>query len=286
MSRATAGSRVTGHFIPVLRMLDNPRDFSKKAFIMHKKLRIVVGDDYAEFAKHENVVTVSRLLHELENVDSCCASDDFVIGQGVPETRRESLRHALRSRGLQTDIHIDTPMAVPLTHKRSSEHVLVTTPVKTGPLQYEFSLTLNDKNDRLSDHVTGQHVGAMLLMEAARQAVVVALELEYSSKRGARLGFVLERFMSSFHSYAFPLPTTLRVSLVESGDPEKHVSVALTIAFLQAAEQISTMQLDVTLYDTALLDKVEARKARKSIESMKRLAVELPVAPAAALVPA
>lgn len=247
---------------------------------MQKKLRIVVGDDYAEFAKHENVVTVSRLLHELENTEHPCAADDFVIGQGVAANRRESLRNALQARGLQADIRIDSPMAVPLTHKRCSEHVLITTPIKTGPLEYEFSLTLNDKNDRLSDHVTGQHVGAMLLMEAARQAVVVALELEYATKRGVRLGFVLERFMSNFHSYAFPLPTTMRVSLVESGDPDKHVSVSLTIAFLQAAEQISTMQLDVTLYDTALLDKVEARKARKSIESMKRLVVELPAAPA------
>ncbi|MFC7617738.1 AfsA-related hotdog domain-containing protein [Actinokineospora soli] len=60
-------------------------------------------------------------------------------------------------------------MAADLVHKRSPENVMLADARRRGPLRLAARLCLSDMNEMILDHVTGQHVAGMVLIEAARQ---------------------------------------------------------------------------------------------------------------------
>lgn len=250
---------------------------------MNDKIHIVVGNDYAEFAKHRNVLTILDMMLALRDTERWTGDESVIIGQGISDDEREMLRAALRVRRIHCIEEPGRLVPLQLTHKSNRDNVLISEPRKIAEGRYQFNFTLNDILDRLSDHVTGQHVGAMLLMEAARQAVIVTLEEEYCIASGTQQGLILERFHSQFDNYVFPLPASMLVVAEEmdSGD-DRHTSVVLTIAFYQAGQQVCEMLLDVKLYEAALLEKVENLKARKTIDMLLRKhAAAVAVVPAA-----
>lgn len=232
---------------------------------------IVVGDDYAAFAKNTGVLTVSQLIQRLRDPARWRGDERVVIGQGIDESIRALIHVTLQARHVHEVQDIDELALLELTHKRLRGHVLITAPRKVADREYRFSLALNDRSDRLSDHVTGQHVGAMLLLEAARQAMIVCLECEYVTDQNRNYGLILERYNSTYHHYAFPLPTSIDVTLRElrpHTPAERQIPTQLDIVFSQAGIRVCEMQLDVTLYEAALLAKVETMKARKLIETL------------------
>lgn len=240
---------------------------------MSDKLYLVIGDDYAAFATDGNVVTVSELTKEIANCHPWRGDEIIVFGQGISESARNELKLALESCNVSRIDEIDVLAPLHLTHKKDRDNILITRPRNIAPKRYQFDLALNDRLDRLSDHVTGQHVGAMLLMEAARQSVIATLECEYASRRG----LILDHFNSQFFNYAFPVPTLLTVTLMEIGEKsENYISTVLTIEFQQAGKRICEMQLDVKLYEPALLEKVEARRARQTLDMLQNQLFKAP----------
>lgn len=231
---------------------------------------VVVGDSFAAFAKRTNVMTVSQLLQWLDAGDMFSGTERIVIGQGIDEATRQSLSSMLASSGVECVSSIDNLASLALTHKRSSAAVLITEPRPLGPRCYEFDFALNDRQDRLSDHVTGQHMGAMLLMEAARQATVASIEREWIIAQSQAHGFILEAFNASFSNYAFPLPMTLRVSMEERERSDSQIRVALTIDFFQSGKNVSEIHLDVRLLQSDVLERIEMRRASQALEAVLR----------------
>lgn len=245
---------------------------------MGGKLYFVVGDDYQQFASNENVLTESELMDVLDSGTKWHPDDRVVCGQGLSLTARKNISQALLRHGIASPSPSAMPAPAEQTHKKTLDHVLVSAPVQVLPRTYQFDLLVGDECDRLSDHVTGQHLGAMLLLEAARQAVIVTLEQEYSAGQKGKWGLILEKYNSQYTNYAFPLPTQLTVEVSESGKISKRqIPVSLAMAFEQAGRTISHMSMDVLLYDTALLNKVEARGAREALsQAFKGNAPEVP----------
>lgn len=236
---------------------------------MQGSFYLVVGNDYEVFAANEHVITAANFIQRLRDSSLWDGDEHVVLGQGIGDREALEIRGLLRERSLSSVKSIGELVPLHLTHKRSVENVLIAAAQKRGEYAYRFHLALNDKQDRLSDHVTGQHISAMQLMEAARQAVVAALECEYPTEPGSRMGFILERFDSRFENYMFPVPTDIFVTIAErSNASDKHRSVTLTIDFAQVAQKVCQMQLDVRLYDIKVLAKLEARRARSVVGSL------------------
>lgn len=232
---------------------------------------LVVGNDYEVFAANEHVITAASFIQRLRDSSLWGGDEHVVLGQGIGDRETREIRNLLRERSLSSVKSIGDLVPLHLTHKRSVENVLIAATQKRGEYAYRFDLAINDKQDRLSDHVTGQHIGAMQLMEAARQAVVAAIECEYPTDSGSRMGLILERFDSRFENYMFPVPTDIFVTIAErSNSSDKQRAVTLTIDFAQVDQKVCQMQLDVRLYDSKVLEKLEARRARSVVGSLMR----------------
>lgn len=234
---------------------------------MNSNYYIIVGDDYGYFADREQVFTVSDFYRKmLDNGQWPEPSADIIIGQGISYHDREFIDHATKRR------HADRLWALPQiasledTHKRTEENVLISQPQNLGRHCYGFELSITDKADRLSDHVTGKHVGAMLLMEAARQATIAVIERDYSETSTEKFGLILDRFDCQFDGYLFPLPTSLTTTIEELKVTSKYITVTVRTCVTQADSKIATIQLDVTLCSSKVLEKIESRKAQTVVK--------------------
>jgi hypothetical protein len=245
---------------------------------------LVVGDVYESFANNENVITATAFMRALQDQSRWFGDERIMIGQGLGANELHQIRELLHCRAISNVTHCGDLVPLHLTHKRNTDHVLISSPKKIAPHRYEYGLALNDRKDRLCDHVTGQHIGAMQLMEAARQAMIATLEYEYVDGTGKRIGLILERFDSRFENYVFPLPASMSVNIVERKTVnDNHLSVTIVIRIIQAGQAMCQMELDLTLYDMSLLGKIEARRAKRAVATLMQMCPEQQVVSAEAI---
>jgi hypothetical protein len=223
----------------------------------------VVGDSFGAFAKNSGVLTVSRALELLRT--SALEAVDLFLGLGLSETDRRALCAAGADPALAR-------ASLALTHKHFDEHVMIGPMEQAGSSVYVCSLVVNSSIDRLSDHVTGQHLGGMLLIEAARQAGTAVIELEYRQSSPRKLGVAWSALQVRFHAFAFPIPATLRTRVIEASvcgtEPPK---LQLETTVEQAGNVVCTVAGDLTLFDAALLQKLEAVAGARAARKLDKL---------------
>lgn len=230
---------------------------------------LVVGDAYELFANNENVMTASAFMRALNEPSCWVGNEQVVIGQGVSASELSKIFEMLKFREIKNISHFGDLVPLHLTHKRHTDHVLISSPKKVTSHCYEYSLVLNDRMDRLCDHVTGQHIGAMQFLEAARQAMIATLEYEYMESTGKHIGLILERFDSKFENYVFPLPISMSVNVIERMTAKNnHPSVTVLIGIFQVGRRMCQIEMDITLYDITLLGKIEVRNAKRAITTL------------------
>jgi hypothetical protein len=153
-----------------------------------------------------------------------------------------------------------------LTHKHAAEHVLIGPPRRVDHDSFMFDVVLTSVQDRLSDHVTGQHVSGMLLIEAGRQAAAVALETVHDDK-SIDYAATWSALRASFQHFAFPLPMTIHAA-VDSGDHARanRVDTRVAITIRQLDRIVAELEYEIPLTRMTLLKKLEQRAATRSIE--------------------
>lgn len=239
---------------------------------MEREFFLIVGDEYREFATHEGVFGVSDALLALRSGVAAWQTRSLLLGQGISRDTRHEIEAAAREVGsIVYPVAGAPPLA--LTHKLSADGVLISPPQKISAGRYRAELLTGVERDRLADHVTGQHMGGMLLVEAARQLGIAALELEYAADDGLmRYGLAWAGLVVRFLSYAFPTPTELEVVLEE--DPAKsrksQVGVTLTFRLVQAGLCIAEMVMETSLIEKSTLAKLEARRAQQTVDKLCR----------------
>jgi hypothetical protein len=234
---------------------------------MQNSIYILVGDDYASFAKRDGVLTPTQ-LGTLSQQGLSLQDAQVVLGQGLDVDGLPHLAAQLVEQGV-AGVKLPGPRAgLDLTHKEHLGHVLVSQPERMGPTCYGFDLLVDGAVDRLSDHVTGQHMGAMLLVEAARQASIVAIEGYCARADGKRWGLVLETMTCRFDNYAFPVPTRLCVDIGDIERSDSRRVLGIGVKFSQAQQSICSVDFNVTLYRSDLLTRLEDRRSAQAADEV------------------
>jgi A-factor biosynthesis hotdog protein len=183
---------------------------------MPQEAVIVVGDRFEEFLANRGTVPVSALLERLRSGD-LPESLTVSVGQGLSTEQLEELR-GLVGRHAPT-VTVAEP-GIPeraqqrLTHKHDLVNVLIGPVGQVGEHVFTADLVLDERVEVLADHLTGQHIPAITLLEAARQFWTVVTEQFYITGP-ERTRFVIGSVSSSFHNFVFPLAATLRYELLE-----------------------------------------------------------------------
>jgi hypothetical protein len=237
---------------------------------MKKNVQIIVGDDYWKFTDGANVITVTTFYEKLSTYSAGALKDyKIYLGQGLSTSVRENLIRHMGSLGAEDIVFSENAAPCNLTHKITEDNAMISRPRIIERYHHQYDLIVNDKIDRLSDHVTGKHIGAMPIMEAARQATISILESAFMSSDKERYGMVLNSYRSDFIGFLFPIPATINATILEKNmSSNTKLSVVVESEVFQNGAKIATVSLDVTLIEKKKLEEIETRRAKVLLNSL------------------
>ncbi len=245
-----------------------------------KKL-CVVGDRLKDFANNRNVVTISDLETLVESEISNKCKYIIEIGQGLCVRRIKKLYQHILDSGWSDIFQINIPDRYRkstrcLTHKHKEKNIMVSEPIKYKNDEYECLLMLDDCCAEMSDHVTGQHIQGMVLVEAARQMVIAVTEKYFiSNERKRGLNFVTHSMDTTFHQFIFPLQVSIRYRVIEIKiGKNNNLSSTVIILFIQNEILAAEIIFKFSVLDSEYMAEKESIMADKHIQSNFNITLE------------
>ena len=231
----------------------------------------IVGDRFEGFSKNSQVTTVAQFCKLAETV-GFLPGTKAIIGQGVSRTNVMRLRQHVTAVGQESSVDFvdfSAPKADRnLCNKHRPENSLLSIPRKVAENVYEMQLLIDDGCAEMSDHVTGQHVQGMVLVEAARQSFLAVTEAYYADTNCAGRYFVINSMNVEYMNFAFPLPTVVRYEVLDLTH-KKHGTIVSesAISFLQCGSEICRVRVGFAVYGTDYLSQREAAVADRTFRN-------------------
>lgn len=231
----------------------------------------VVGERFCAFIEHEEVTTVSELMRLARSFPQKLLNMTLSLGQGLSNAERRLLRRLLKMKkvgGIVND-HI-SPADKCLTHKHKSENIMISDPVSMhvkGEQVYHSFLIVDDNCAEMEDHVTGQHIQGMVLVEAARQAMLAVSEKYILNDQQRGVSYcVLNNMEINFKQFVFPIDTVLQLTVLDSKTLRHHRQSVRTVSkFFQGDRLLAEISID-SLFDPQTAARLrESKMAKKSL---------------------
>jgi hypothetical protein len=228
---------------------------------------VVVADRFDDFLGNRGTVGITGLLSSLRDPVAVTPMA-LVIGQGLSAAELDELASAADRANIEV-FGGGVPRRVEraLTHKHNARNVLIDPPVRTDREGvFEVPLLLDAYSDMLSDHLTGQHIPAVTLLEAARQTwTVVTEEFLRPSDPTDPQRFVIASFTSAFHRFVFPLPATLQYELHTCDPSSVGTAISCTIGIYQQGVLAAEISASYRLVPELVSRKQESMAARQAV---------------------
>ncbi|MGW5053097.1 AfsA-related hotdog domain-containing protein [Actinokineospora sp. NPDC004072] len=236
--------------------------------VQHRSTLHLVGERFAAFAANPGVATVNRFIGNIRGglYDDLPDPVRIGAGQGVDASDWAVVAAELGRRGLLDGFHlpaVPVVVAADLVHKRSQENVMLADARRRGPERLAARLCLSDMNELVLDHVTGQHVAGMVLIEAARQLMHLANH-ELVVEDNAH-SFVLCSLAAAFDGYVFPLGVDLECALtrLETSKPAR-LDYCAEVLISQGGETRARVRAEYQIVRSRSLSRQEAMLAAKA----------------------
>lgn len=185
----------------------------------HQKNYFIVGNRFSAISNHVHILTYAELLTHIH--DGKIGNARLNIEQGVSEEPVNWLRRFIKKYYPNNMLSIVSYFekfercSNLLSHKTLDYNTLISTPQEINHSHFYSVLMIDDRCSEMSDHVTGQHVQMMLLVEAARQMVLSVTEKFFiASDLRSTLSFVANGVESTFSQFIFPFFTEVHAHVL------------------------------------------------------------------------
>lgn len=233
---------------------------------------IAVSDAFEEFSKKLGLIRYSDLIEKLSSNETGHLVCRDVI-EGLSDSEVDSAYCLAMRIGLEKEFkhwhHWNRhPRAgCSLSHKQKPENVLISEPQRIAEDRFYANLFLNPQSELMCDHLTGQHVQGMVLIEACRQMFLAVTELFcLDGFPTAGRYFAIKDISINYMEFAFPLPTEIRYHLREKQQAKAdRIAFEAEIEVWQTQRQVAGMTVRFTVFDAEHLAKHEATLAGKAL---------------------
>jgi hypothetical protein len=253
---------------------------NNRKLIMNANFFHVVGDKFKNFSSNKYVMTMSELA-ELTNIYRIGSQPGYtlLLGQGVSVGKLEEVLEKINKNGLNNYFSIkysdvlDNKNSQQLCHKAKLDNVMITTPHVFAKNTYISQMSLQDDCAEMNDHVTGQHIQGMILIEAARQMMLSVSEnfILDEEKRG-KYYFVLNNVNSSFYQFTFPLQVSVFCEVVNLERSSKGtVKAKMKFSFMQNNIEVTEVEINFAAYEKVFLEAKEKLLAESAIQAALKI---------------
>lgn len=243
-----------------------------------KETIYVVGNRFTVFAENEGVYTVDNFFKFAYSISKNKFDNTIyqvVLGQGLSEYSLLQLKAFFISDEFSDHFYLSTSLLFYkkadewMTHKHQRKNILISAPNKLSENCYESILICDDQCDEMQDHLTGEHLQAMLLVEASRQMMTATAELHWINKdlRGKK-NFVLDSFSSQFLQYVFPLEVTFQLTVKSfRAGLNGNFKADVNINVMQLGQVMMSFQGAFSAMEKDSLAQLESMLAKRSLEN-------------------
>ncbi|MEH6909383.1 MAG: AfsA-related hotdog domain-containing protein [Oceanicoccus sp.] len=234
---------------------------------MNKRILLVVGDKFASYVAHKEAVTVSELLALLSMSKTRSNTSDrtvLVPGQGIGDESRQALLRAAASSQNVSDFdfslwHNLPERASPVhSHKTNSRNVLVSVPRQVASNVFELDVMIDEDCELMTDHMSGQHMQGMVLMEAARQAMIVVIETHLMPDYDIDYSFIADSLSVNYSNYGFPVTAITRITFTKiETDDAKLLKFASTADVMQCGHSVAEFTMALSAVEKNRMSKQE-----------------------------
>ncbi|MCX4746050.1 AfsA-related hotdog domain-containing protein [Kitasatospora sp. NBC_01287] len=227
---------------------------------------LVVGDRFEEFLALPGTIAASVLLERLRT-EPPGEPLRVTVGQGLTGEQLVELdRLAESAYGALTISQGQVPLPVErsVTHKVFEKNVLIGEVEELGEGRYRVPLVLDQHVEVLEDHLTGLHIPAVTLLEAARQTWTAVTE-QYLIEAEPRTRFVISGFRSVFENFVFPLPADLEYQLLERKPGPVGESISFNVEVWQLGRVAARFEAEIRVIPELFAVKQETMAARQAL---------------------
>lgn len=230
---------------------------------------VVVGNRLTDFAQATGAITAQMAIERLAQDQSGAG---FVIGQGVRDEEARVIRVLGQAKGVPiVNFEQDGVRAgQTVCHKHHPENQLISMPRKVEQDVFEADLLMDDRNEIMSDHLTGLHLQGMLLIEATRQMFIAVGETQYAHLGVPKGGYVVfNRLDTRFEQFAFPIYSMIRQTVTDVDQPrDDRTSFSAEIEIFQEQGRVAHTSVQYTIFEKASLKPKEEKLACKAVEAV------------------
>ncbi|MFI9161978.1 AfsA-related hotdog domain-containing protein [Kitasatospora aureofaciens] len=237
----------------------------------------LVGDRFGALAANDGVATAGGFVKDLQagRYSDSGLHLTLINGQGMSSyewdwVAREITRYGAADR-------ISVPELQPSlafrdeAHKHREQNVLIAGLRQIDALRYQADLRLDNDNELLLDHTTGQHIQGMIIIEAARQMFLAVTERFYASAWPERqYYYVIKSFDTAFENFLFPLDATVDYEILTASiDNPERLSFGVEIAVNQGGSRASLSKVEFTAFESDLISQKEGKRAARTVEQVR-----------------
>jgi hypothetical protein len=234
-----------------------------------------VGDRFKSFAKHHNVITLSQLYELMKGISNAAPEHQtfmysVYLGQGISDKQYHKLQQMISNYDLADTVSLLgqrqqlTRASMSATHKHHEQNVMISEPEKIDEKSFTAHLMLDEHAALMRDHLTGEHVQGMVVMEAMRQMATATTELYLlPQERTTDFQFVFNAVETSFHQFVFPLDAQIDLKIKrcrQTPDGNCRASVAVTVQ--QGGHCMLAVEMTFTAMKKEFVDHKESSMAR------------------------
>ncbi len=230
------------------------------------KKKFIIGDCFERFNRHVDVLSLGS-FKKLDTRAIETSSYQYIIGQGISSSDLDDIKNS----NLSLYHLIANPEVVEknpeIAHKRKIENCHITRPLKISDTDYQLDVVVDSKCCDISDHITGEHINGVVLIEAARQAFIAITEIFFLDKN-EKVYFILKELNCAFNSFLFPLPIQMKYKILhfEKKGPAQFDFEVETIFFHHEKNQSTIIRGVFSVYPKLLMEKIESELAESAVD--------------------
>ncbi|AUM12863.1 AfsA-related hotdog domain-containing protein [Ketobacter alkanivorans] len=235
----------------------------------------VVGDKFSKFLNHENTISISNFEKQLFRNTIPKEGVAYHLGQGVAMERANRISHdAVELKGLGVNIAFEAirKSSRHLVHKHNCANSMLSVPRRVSEHLYEADVHIDDRCSDLDDHITGQHVSGMVLVEACRQMFLAVTEQYYLKAYEREFYFVIKKSSMEYRRFVFPLDIKLNYRILSHKTHKPGVlAFDIECRVIQCGRVCAQACYEFIAYDADHIEQKEDTAARELIMAQTKL---------------